>query len=152
SATYKGEFGDFRSVRDFLANGGEKGVQRPVMPPGTLAPIHPIAFLVITSQQVYGEPVSPDLPVVNRSGGYGPQSFGLQPEHLRVVNITPTQEGQDVIGVVTALEGKPLAKGDIASRLGGYGDIKQMEESGGGVTEIIAALIGTKNDLHNNYQ
>jgi uncharacterized membrane protein YqiK len=152
SATYLESFGDFRDVRSFLENGGEKGVQRAVLPPGTLAAIHPIAFLVITSQQVYGQPVSPDLPVVNQTGSYGPASFGLQPEHLRVVNITPTQEGQDVIGVVTALEGKPLNKGDIASRLGGYEDIKQMESSGSSVTEVIAALIGTKNDLHNNYQ
>ena len=59
SAEYRAEFGDFRDVREFLAQGGQKGVQRPVLPPGTLAPIHPIAFLVLTSQNVYGEPVSP---------------------------------------------------------------------------------------------
>jgi uncharacterized membrane protein YqiK len=100
---------------------------------------------------VYGEPVSPDVPVVDKAGNYGPASFGLQPGHLTVVNITP-HEGQDVIGVITALEGKPLAKGDIASRLGGYEDIKQMEAAEKPVTEVIGALIGTKNDLHNNYQ
>src|SRR3954452_18257795 len=152
SAEDKEVFGDFRDIRSFLENGGEKGVQRAVLPPGTLAPIHPIAFLVITSQKVYGAPVSPDVPVVGNTGKYGPASFGLRPEHLGVVNITPTQEGTDVIGVITALEGKPLAKGDIASRLGGYGDIRQMEEEKNPVAEVIGALIGSKNDLHNNYQ
>jgi len=152
SAEYKEVFGDFRDIRSFLENGGEKGVQRAVLPPGSLAPIHPIAFLVITSQKVYGAPVSPDVPVVGNTGKYGPASFGLRPEHLGVVNITPTQEGTDVIGVITALEGKPLAKGDIASRLGGYGDIRQMEEEKKPVAEVIGALIGSKNDLHNNYQ
>src|SRR5262249_32953837 len=47
SARYKPEFGQFTSLATFLENGGEKGVQRPVLPPGTLAPIHPVAFLVI---------------------------------------------------------------------------------------------------------
>jgi len=150
SAEYRAAFGDFRDVRNFLANGGQKGVQRPVLPPGTLAPIHPIAFLVITSQTVYGEPVSPDVPFDKR-GGYGPTSFGLEPEFLSVVNITPNAQGGDVIGVVTVLEGQPLAKGDIASRLGGFEDVKELEREGK-LVEIIGALIGTKNDLHNNYQ
>jgi uncharacterized membrane protein YqiK len=152
SAEYQDVFGDFRDVRSFLQNGGQKGVQRPVLPPGTLAAIHPIAFLVITSQKVYGAPVSPDVPVIASTGKLGPASFGLRPEHLSVVNITATQEGTDVIGVVTALEGKPLAKGDIASRLGGYDDIRQMEAADKPIPEIIGALIGSKNDLHNNYQ
>src|SRR6186713_1726915 len=33
SAEYKEGFGDFRDVRAFLENGGQKGVQRPVLPP-----------------------------------------------------------------------------------------------------------------------
>src|SRR5262249_56748290 len=76
SAEYRTSFGDFRDVREFLADGGQKGLQRPVLPPGTLAPIHPVAFLVITSQTVYGEPVSPDVPYDKR-GGDGPG--GLRP-------------------------------------------------------------------------
>ena len=43
SALYKTEFGDFSNVTTFLDAGGQKGVQRPVLPPGTLAPIHPVA-------------------------------------------------------------------------------------------------------------
>src|SRR5579859_8231294 len=44
SAVYKPEFGNFTNLRAFLGGGGQKGVQRPVLPPGTLAPIHPVAF------------------------------------------------------------------------------------------------------------
>src|SRR5690348_14585422 len=81
SAVYRPEFGDFGEVRRFLENGGGKGVQRPVLPPGTLAPIHPVAFMVITSRQVYGLPVSTDLAVfglngaLSKNGELKPESF-----------------------------------------------------------------------------
>src|SRR5690348_12268726 len=42
SAVYRSEFGSFTNLRAFLEGGGQKGVQRPVLPPGTLAPIHPV--------------------------------------------------------------------------------------------------------------
>ncbi|MGH2807172.1 MAG: hypothetical protein ACRDKT_07835 [Actinomycetota bacterium] len=61
SATYKRAFGNFSHLAAFMSNGGEKGVQRPVLPPGTLVPIHPVAFMVLTASAVYGMPVSPDL-------------------------------------------------------------------------------------------
>jgi uncharacterized membrane protein YqiK len=151
SAVYKEEFGDFRSLEGFLQGGGQKGLQRPVLPPGSLAPIHPVGFLVITSGQVYGEPVSSDLPVDSEHGDISAESFGLSREQLKVVNILP-REGQDIIGVVTTLEGHAPDKGDIASRLGGYSDIFEMEEEGRPAGEVIAALLGTKNDEHDNYQ
>src|SRR5206468_6586235 len=47
SAVYKPEFGSFADIRTFLANGGQRGVQRPVLPPGTTVPIHPIGFVVV---------------------------------------------------------------------------------------------------------
>ena len=53
SARYDSAFGSFSDVRSFLAAGGEKGVQRPVLPPGTLVPVHPVAFLVITRRDVW---------------------------------------------------------------------------------------------------
>src|SRR5678815_787551 len=34
SARYRAEFGNFSDLAVFIANGGEKGVQRPVLPPG----------------------------------------------------------------------------------------------------------------------
>ena len=150
SARYSEEFGDFSQLRTFLANGGQKGVQRPVLPPGTVTPIHPVAFLIITYSQVYGLPVSSDLPV-NRNGLLTVESFDLAPDELRVTRIAP-QGDRDVIGIVTALEGEPLSKGDIASRLGGYADIDQLENAGSPMAEVIGRLLGNKNDLHDNYQ
>ena len=48
SAVYKPEFGAFQDLRNFIVAGGQKGVQRPVLPPGSLSPYHPVGFLVIT--------------------------------------------------------------------------------------------------------
>ena len=48
SAVYKAEFGNFADIESFVVNGGQKGVQRPVLPPGTLLPIHPVGFMVLT--------------------------------------------------------------------------------------------------------
>ena len=156
SGVYKTVFGNFGDVRTFLDNGGQKGVQRPVLPPGTLVPLHPVGFVVITAHQVYGIPVSGDVVANAAKGGLTPASFGLSPEHLRVVEITP-QRDVDVIGIVTTLEGEPLPSGDIAGRLGGWAYIAAMEvgtETRPPATdaEVIELLLGSKNDLHNNYQ
>src|SRR5882724_8586901 len=51
SGHFKPEFGNFSNLDAFINGGGEKGVQRPVLPPGTLVPIHPVAFIVLTSGQ-----------------------------------------------------------------------------------------------------
>ena len=61
SAVYKPEFGNFSDLNTFIERGGQKGVQRPVLSPGTLAPIHPVAFMVITKPEVFGQPISSDL-------------------------------------------------------------------------------------------
>jgi uncharacterized membrane protein YqiK len=157
SAVYRPELANFSSLQTFIDAGGQKGVQRPVLPPGTLVPIHPVAFLVITPQTVYGLPVSPELADQARGGVLTPESFGLLPEQLRVVVIAP-DAGVDMVGVVTALEGEPLPSGDIASRLGGFSDVTEIEAANAGgntVTtdaELIDLLLGSKNTLHNNYQ
>jgi uncharacterized membrane protein YqiK len=154
SAVYKSEFANFSDMRGFIEGGGQKGVQRPVLPPGTLLPIHPVGFLVVTSRKVYGMPVSPELSErAKQTGGVlRPESFGLSPEQLSVVVIAP-RGPQDMIGIVTTLEGSPLPSGDIASRLGGFDDIAQLESTGEMQdSEVIEKLLGSKNDLHNNYQ
>ena len=151
SAVYKPEFGDFSDVRGFLEAGGQKGVQRPVLPPGTLAPIHPVAFLVITADEVYGEPVSTELMVSATTGAFGPESFGLAPSDLAVTMIS-SHNGSDQIGIVYALEGDPLPKGAIACRLGNYDDVETLEREDASHAEIVGALLGNKNQLHNNYQ
>ena len=154
SGVYKPEFGNFSNLEEFIAGGGQKGVQRLVLPPGTLLPMHPVAFMVITSRKVYGLSVSPDLAQRVRGAGgvMHPETFGLSPEQLQVVVIAPDGP-QDVVGIVTALEGEPLPLGDIASRLGGYDDIAAMEVDENTVdSQIIEVLLGSKNTLHNNYQ
>src|SRR5215510_5677385 len=85
SAQYHSSFGDFSRLDTFLEGGGQKGVQRPVLPPGTLVPIHPVGFIVITSREVCGVPVAPDLAALAGDWGLSPQSFGLAPEQLQVV-------------------------------------------------------------------
>ncbi len=157
SAAYRTEFGNFSDIHGFISAGGQKGVQRPVLPPGTLLPIHPVAFVVITAQSVYGQPVSPELVSQSDDGMLTPESFGLTADALRVVVIAP--DGVvDQVGVVTTLEGEPLLSGDIASRLGGFDDIAALEarevESGETVSDadFIEVLLGSKNGLHNNYQ
>jgi uncharacterized membrane protein YqiK len=151
SAHYQPAFGDFADLDAFLA-GGEKGVQRPVLPPGTLVPVHPVAFIVITSREVFGVPVAPELAALAGRDGLSPQSFGLVPEQLQVVIIAP-QGVEDVIGLVTTLEGTPLEKGAIASRLGGFADIAELEADPETTdAQLIDTLLASKNDLHNNYQ
>lgn len=151
SARYNPIFENFSDTQVFIDNGGQKGVQRPVLPPGTLVPIHPVAFLVITSREVYGLPVSPEFAGVTKRGELQPEHFGLLPDQLRVVVISP-QGDKDVLGIVTTLEGDPLPSGDIAGRLGGFIDLSHKEDAGATDAELIDALIGTKNELHNNYQ
>ena len=157
SAVYKPEFASF-NLQTFIHYGGQKGVQRPVLPPGTLAPIHPVGFLVLTKHRVYGVPVSPDLMSQRGRGGQLTlEHFGLRPEQLNLTRIEPqhaTAEGEvfDVVGIVTTYEGDPLPMGDIAGRLGGFEDVHQLEHQGRPDSELMQAILNTKNSLHNNYQ
>ena len=158
SAIYKKSFGNFADLRSFITGGGQKGVQRPVFSPGTLAPIHPVGFLVVTKSQAYGLPISPELR--SRAGKIGsltPEAFGLRPEQLELLRIEPKPCGKDgaltdLVGIVTTYEGDPLPSGDIASRLGGFADIDKMEKDKATDGDVIEVLLGNKNNLHNNYQ
>ena len=158
SAVFKKEFGNFTDLDGFITADGQKGVQRPVLPPGTMIPIHPVAFLVITKNQVYGLPVSPELKeLADTDGVLYPSSFGLADAHLDLVRISPqpSEDGEhliDMVGIVTTYEGDPLPSGAIASRLGVFSDIEAMEQEGASDLELIEALLGSKNNLHNNYQ
>ena len=67
SADFKTEFGNFQDIRTFVRSGGQKGVQRPVLPPGTVAPIHPVGFLVIGKTRVYGVPVAEEYARIART-------------------------------------------------------------------------------------
>jgi hypothetical protein len=157
SAVYKSQFANFSELRKFAEAGGQKGVQRPVLPPGSLVPVHPVGFLVITRGRVYGVPVSPELRQKMRGSELTPPALGLRAEQLDLVRIEPQPRGKDgattdMVGIVTTYEGDPLPSGDIASRLGGYADVEKMESASASDAQIIEALLGSKNHLHNNYQ
>jgi hypothetical protein len=150
SAVYKPGFEQFTDLNAFVANGGQKGVQRPVLSPGTTLPLHPVAFLVITRDRVYGVPVSPELA---NEKELRPEHFGLRAGDLEVIRISRPQPGEpDTIGIVTTFEGNPLPPGDIASRLGQFDDIGAAEARNANDAEMIETLLGSKNELHNNYQ
>ena len=158
SAVYRKEFANFGNLRSFVQAGGQKGVQRPVLPPGSLVPVHPVGFLVVTRSRVCGLPVSPELRAkTGRGGELAPASLGLKPEQLELVRIEPQPHAKDtavvdMVGIVTTYEGDPLPSGDIATRLGGYADIGELEKGDATDAHIIEALLGSKNNLHNNYQ
>ncbi|MFZ0820264.1 MAG: SPFH domain-containing protein [Candidatus Acidiferrales bacterium] len=158
SAVYKKEFGNFSNLRSFVTGGGQKGVQRPVFPPGTLAPIHPVGFMVLTKNQVFGLPISSELRVrAAKAGRLTCDALGLRPDQLDLVRIEPRPVDKsgalrDSVGIVTTYEGDPLPSGDIAGRLGGFADIDAMEKASASDGEIIEVLLGNKNKLHNNYQ
>jgi len=115
SARYKKEFGNFTDLNAFIGSDGEKGVQRPVLAPGSLLPIHPVAFLIITKNKVFGLPIAPDLQgrAVD-DDRLTPASFNLEPRQLDVFRVEPqlqqgSEEKLDVVGIVTTLEGEPHA-------------------------------------------
>jgi hypothetical protein len=150
SAVYRNEFEQFTDLDAFVKFGGQKGVQRPVLPPGTTLPLHPVAFLVITRERVFGIPVSEELA---RQPKLVPETFGLTAADLEVVRIEHDPSSRvDTIGIVTTFEGEPLASGDIAGRIGQYGDIAELERAGAADADLIERLLASKNSLHNSYQ
>jgi hypothetical protein len=157
SAAYKSEFGNFTDIAAFVDGGGQKGLQRLVLSPGSVAAIHPVGFLVITKHHVYGVPVSEELVKLANRGTLTYESFGLTEQQLEVTRIQPRAEPDgkiiDMIGIVTTLEGAPLPKGAIANRLGGFEDIAELEASHAAKdSELVEAILAVKNEVHNNYQ
>jgi len=150
SGVYKQAFGQFADLETFVREGGQKGVQRPVMPPGTTLPIHPAAFLVITRDKTFGLRVNPELSAAD--GPITPASFNLRHEDFEVVQIRRGNDARDIIGIVNTLEGNPLPSGDISSRLHGFDDVIEMENASATDQDIIEVLFGAKNQMHNNYQ
>ena len=154
SGIYKREFGQFTDVRAFIGSGGQQGVQRAVLPPGSIVPLHPVAFLVLTQSRSFGVPVNAEY-----RGKFGPALFGLNAEDLTLKVIEPLrvkdaggERTVDRVGIVETLEGEPLPSGDIACRLGRFDDVKKMEADRRSDAEIADVLIGNQNERHNNYQ
>jgi len=157
SGIYKSAFGNFDDLTAFVEQGGQKGVQRPVLPPGTVVPIHPVGFLVITRDTVYGVPIDEAYAALERRGGLKPASFGLQSSQLEVTRIQPRvfEDGKviDMIGIVTTFDGPPLPKGAIANRIGDFADLAKMEaDPNTRDADLVEAILSVKNEDHNNYQ
>ena len=157
SAAYKPSFGNFQNLSAFVEGGGEKGVQRPVLPPGTVVPIHPVGFLVITKDTVYGIPIDDKYLALARHGRLQADSFGLAPEQLEVVRIAPQVHADgkvvDMIGIVTTFDGPPLPKGAIANRIGDFADLGEIEKNATTKdSDLVEAILAVKNAVHNNYQ
>ena len=159
SAVYKPEFGNFSDIATLraarrpegrAAAGAAAGHAR-ADPPGRVPRDH-------TADGLRPAGVARSSPTQASDGVLTPESFGLTPEQLRVMVIAPRRRESTLVGIVTTLEGEPLPSGDIASRLGGFADVAAIEESNaGGSTsttdaELIDLLLGSKNNLHNNYQ
>jgi regulator of protease activity HflC (stomatin/prohibitin superfamily) len=144
------------NLHAWLQAGGQKGVQRPVLPPGSLMPVHPVGFLVITRERVYGVPVAQQFQRLQAHGKFTYEAFGLEESQLKVTVITPRSAGGggvvDTCGIVTALEGQPLPSAAIAGRLGEFEDVKRLEGEHATDQTLIEALIGSKSVQHNNYQ
>ena len=161
SAEYKPGFGNFQDIRAFMENGSQKGVQRPVLPPGSVVPIHPVGFLVVTMNHVYGVPVAEEYVHLLRGSkegnGFTHRAFGLTDNHMRVVRIEPRSASEDkvidMVGIVTTLEGSPSPKGAMANRLGDFSDIAILEQDAKTKdSDLVEAILASKNDVHNNYQ
>jgi len=81
----------FQDARAFLTAGGEKGLQLGILTAGTYR-INPALFTVITAETA--------------------QEHGMSADQLLVTRIAP-----DMVGIVTALDGRPIDAGDIAGGL-----------------------------------
>ena len=138
SAFYQDDFGDFVDVRSFVNNGGQQGVQRRVLAPGSTRAINPYAFLVVTENHVYGNAVNEEAEALIQQ---------IQSLNLRFVTVS-----SDKVGIVTTLDGPPLEGGDIAGRIGGFSDIEALEQAGAQTSAIIDAVLARKNGLHSNYE
>jgi hypothetical protein len=99
-------------------------VQRPVFWPGTTEPLHPVAFLVLINDNLFGLPVDAKIREIPDSPQREMQHFDreMAPEDFNVVTIGRVENKPDTIGFVTVKEGDPLPAGDLACRLSGFVD------------------------------
>ena len=146
TAVYKREFGNFEDVGEFLRGGGQMGIQRHVLAQGTTVRIHPVAYIVLTTDRQFGRLLSEETE-------HAMQQAANLPLYM-VVNRPDTST--DMVLIVTALEGGADNAGDMAKRIGGFDDIRALEESTqpgqAANATIIEAILASKNDLHGDFQ
>jgi uncharacterized membrane protein YqiK len=84
------ESDNFQDARKFLTNGGEKGRQLGILTGGAYR-INTALFTVILEDHA--------------------EAYDMRPEQLAVYSVEP-----DMVGIVTALDGKPIDEGEIAGQ------------------------------------
>ncbi|MBS0189340.1 MAG: flotillin family protein [Planctomycetes bacterium] len=109
------EAGDFETVRDFLAKGGQRGPQRKVLREGTYA-INLAQFVVITDSKLYYLPLErEDAKVFGEMADVIEDRDGFTPIVIKGAD--------DIVGVVTVHDGPGLTAGQIiAPSVGSEGD------------------------------
>ena len=96
---------NFENVRDFLANGGQKGPQRKILREGVYA-INLAQFVVLTATRNYSvELAASDDGVLLKTASLIAARKGFEPIVIK--------DEQDVIGVVTVHDGPALPEGEI---------------------------------------
>ena len=104
---------DFTNVRAFLANGGQKGLQRKILREGTYA-INLAQFLVLTTDHVYAMSLPGDANITNEGEVVGQLAEML--DELRGRNgFRPLVIRDDKLAVITAHEGQSLPEGTIVA-------------------------------------
>ena len=91
----------------------------PCCPRAPPLPIHPVGFVVITSDRDLRQADLRHRPCRRRARSIRPRCGSPT---------SPPRATSDIVGVVTTLEGPP--SGDIASRIGGFSDVTAMEAVG----------------------
>lgn len=96
---------DFQDVRDFLAQGGQKGPQRLILREGTYA-INLVQFVVLTEDRPYYLILDPgELEMFNRMSSLIRERDGFTPIIIK--------DADDMVGVVTVHDGESLPPGEI---------------------------------------
>lgn len=96
---------DFLDVRQFLTDGGQKGVQRTILGPGTYA-INLAMFVIISAEQIYGLMLeNSDQKLFNDMKTVITERNGF--------NAVVIRDKDDSIGIVTVHDGPALAAGHI---------------------------------------
>ena len=133
----------FTDLRSFVAGGGQKGVQRPVLPLWH-ACANPPGWCPSSSRRARRRPA-------------GRQPARRQrPARLSPSGCAPTSSGDRIAPngdrdgrIVTTPEGEPRACGHRVPYRG-FSDIEGMESQPNTIdSELIEALLGKKNELHN---
>ena len=96
---------DFQDVRDFLANGGQKGPQRTILREGTYA-FNLAQFVIVTEHDVHGIDIEgDDLALFKQSKSMLDDRDGFTPIIIK--------DNKDMVGVMTVHDGPSLPSGEI---------------------------------------